>query len=78
MDFFVLKVISCKDREKIGDYLVHSRMQTLGFDEFTPSLKRARMFDCIDYEEAEKIQDFYRKCMNIELKIKQIQIKEYD
>ena len=78
MDFFVLKIIDCKNREKIGQYLVHSRMQTLGFDEFTPSLKKAKMFDCIDYNEAEKIQEFYRKCMNIEMKIKKIEVKECD
>lgn len=76
MDFYVLKVIKSKDEKKIGKYLVYSKMRTLGMDEFSSSLKKAKMFDYIDYKEAEKIQDFYSKRMYTEMKIVQIEIKE--
>ena len=76
MDLYVLKVIKCKDEGKIGTYLVHSRMRTFGFDEFTSTLKKVKIFDHIDYDEAEKIQDFYRKHLDTEMKIVRIEIKE--
>jgi len=76
MNYFVLKVIDCKYKARIGTYLVHSITEALGMDKFTPNLEKAKTFDYIDYDEAEKIQDFYYKYMSTKMEIVKIKVKE--
>jgi len=76
MGYFVLKVIDCRYKARIGTYLVSSITEALGMDKFTSNLEKAKTFNYIDYDEAEKIQKFYYKYMGTKMEIVKIKAKE--